>query len=108
VSTSRTGEQPAAARLDPTLSSPVRLRIAAYLAGCEEADFAAVQAYCEMSASSLSKQVTTLLSAGHVVIHKVASGRYTKTRLALTAEGREALSAHVAWLRQIAGEVAPA
>jgi DNA-binding MarR family transcriptional regulator len=89
------------ARLDEALSSPVRLRIAAYLAGCQEADFAAVQTYCEMTPSSLSKQVTALSAVGYVEVHKVASGRYSKTRLALTRGGRGALSAHIAWLRNI-------
>lgn len=92
------------AGLDTTLSSPVRLRIAAYLAGCDTADFAAVQAYCQMSASNLSKQVTTLTSVGYVEVRKVASGRYPKTTLALTPEGRDALTAHVARLRHIAEE----
>lgn len=89
-------------RLDQALSSPVRLRIAAYLAGCDQADFSTVQEFCQMSTSSLSKQVTTLLEGGYLEVHKVAAGRYTKTRLALTAAGREALVAHVAWLRQVA------
>lgn len=97
---------PPSPQLDETLSAPVRLRIAAFLAGCDEADFRAVQDYCEMTASSLSKQVTTLLDAGHVAVRKVASNRYTKTRLALTPAGRAALGGHVAWLRQIADQAA--
>lgn len=92
------------AGLDTTLSSPVRLRIAAYLAGCATADFAAVQAYCQMSASNLSKQVTTLAAVGYVEVQKIASGRYPKTTLALTPEGRAALATHVAQLRRIVEE----
>ncbi len=90
--------------LDACLSSAVRLRVCGYLAGCEEADFQAVQAYCDLTAPTLSKQVTTLLEHGYVTIRKVAAGRYTKTRLGLSGEGRAALGAHVAALRRIADQ----
>lgn len=88
--------------LDASLSSPVRLRVCGYPAGCEEGDFAAVQAYCGLTAPTLSKQVTTLLDHGYLTIRKVAAGHYTKTRLGLSDEGRAALVAHVAALRRIA------
>lgn len=93
---------PATVLLDDAFSSLARLRIGGYLAGCEEADFQAVMTYCELTAPSLSKNITVLNAKGYLDIRKVASGRYTKTRLSLTDMGRTALSSHVAALQNIA------
>ena len=87
--------------LDDTFSSAVRLRICAYLSGCEEADFKAVQEFCELTQPNLSKNLTALAERDYVDIRKVASGRYTKTRLRLTATGQDALQSHVAALQDI-------
>ncbi|WP_337062889.1 transcriptional regulator [Kineococcus sp. G2] len=87
--------------LDDTFSSTVRLRICAYLSGCDEADFKAVQEFCGLSQPNLSKNLTALAERGYVDIRKVASGRYTKTRLRLTATGQAALQSHVAALQDI-------
>jgi len=89
-------------QLDDVLLAPVKLRICAYLSGCEAADYEAVQAYCALTASNLSKQISALDSCGYVTIAKVASGRYTKTRLGLTDAGRTALAAHLAALQELA------
>ena len=93
---------PTSISLDDAFSSPGRLKICGYLAGCDEADFQAVMAYCELTAPSLSKNITALNAKGYLDIRKVASGRYTKTRLSLTDTGRAALSGHVAFLQKIA------
>jgi len=87
--------------LDDTLSSAVRLRICAYLSGCDGADFKAVQQFCDVSQPNLSKNLTVLAERDYVEIRKVASGRYTKTRLRLTATGQGALQSHVAALQDI-------
>jgi len=87
--------------LDDTLSSAVRLRICAYLSGCDEADFKAVREFCGLSQPNLSKNLTVLADRDYVEIHKVASGRYTKTRLRLTATGQGALQSHAAALQDI-------
>jgi len=87
--------------LDDTFSSAMRLRICAYLSGCDEADFKAVQEFCGLSQPNLSKNLTVLADRGYVEIRKVASGRYTKTRLRLTATGQGALQSHVAALQDI-------
>lgn len=87
--------------LDEVLVSAARLRICAYLSGCAEAEFKAVADYCGMSAPTLSKQLTALAAPGYVDIRKVASGRYTKTRLCLTATGQGVLQSHVAALQDI-------
>lgn len=64
--------------LNDVLLAPVKLRICAYLSGCEEADYQAVQEYCGLTSSNLSKQITALDSHGYVSISKIAAGRYTK------------------------------
>ncbi len=68
----------AAPALEETLTSAVRLRMCAYLSGCEEADFKAVQDYCGLTQPTLSKNVTILVERGYVEVKKVASGRYTR------------------------------
>ncbi|RKS80586.1 DNA-binding MarR family transcriptional regulator [Motilibacter peucedani] len=95
------GQAGAAPALDEILTSTARLRVCAYLSGCEEADFKAVQDFCELTQSNLSKNVTVLAERGYVEVSKVASGRYTKTRLRLTEAGQTALHAHVAALQDI-------
>ena len=87
--------------LDETFTSAARLRVCAYLSGCEEADFKAVQDYCELTQPNLSKNVTVLAERGYVEVSKVSSGRYTKTQLRLTDVGQAALNWHVAALQQI-------
>lgn len=93
---------PAGIVLDDAFSAPVRLKICGYLAGCDEADFQAVMAYCAITAPNLSKNITALDAKGYLDIRKVASGRYTKTRLSITDTGRAALRTHVASLQMIA------
>jgi DNA-binding MarR family transcriptional regulator len=91
----------AAPVLEEVFTSAVRLRMCAYLSGCEEADFKAVQDYCQLTQPNLSKNVTVLVERGYVEVSKVASGRYTKTRLRLTDIGQSALDGHVAALQAI-------
>lgn len=88
--------------LDDLLLSPVRLRICAYLSGCEEADHQPVQQYCGLTAANLSKQLSALEAGGYVAVGKVLDGRYTRTRLRLTEDGRAALAAHLKALRDLA------
>lgn len=79
-----------------------RLQICAYLSACDEADFSAVQEYCGLSKSTLSKSLTMLDEQGFVTLGKSRRGRYTKTTLCLTDTGREALATHLDSLREIA------
>jgi DNA-binding MarR family transcriptional regulator len=101
ATSSRTGVPDGLATLEDAFTSAVRLRMCAYLSGCEEADFKAVQEYCGLTQPSLSKNVTLLVERGFVAVSKVASGRYTKTRLRLTDAGQAALEGHVAALQGI-------
>jgi hypothetical protein len=90
-------------RLDPLLQRPVPFSICALLAAADEAEFAFVRDTVEVSDSVLSKQASTLEAAGYVAIRKGFVGKYPRTWLAMTAQGRAAFAAHLDALRDIAG-----
>lgn len=91
-------------RLDVVLHAPVRLSIVAALAGCEEAEFAALRDAVQISDSALSKNTAVLELTGYVRIRKGYVGKRPRTWLKLTPAGRSALAAHLAALRTIAGD----
>ncbi|MGR0219502.1 transcriptional regulator [Agromyces sp. ZXT2-6] len=90
-------------RLDPLLQRPVPFSICALLAAADEAEFAFVRDTVEVSDSVLSKQASALEAAGYVAIRKGFVGKYPRTWLAMTAQGRAAFAAHLDALRDIAG-----
>jgi DNA-binding MarR family transcriptional regulator len=94
----------ARARLDDVIHSPVRLSVVAALAATDEAEFAAVRDAVQISDSALSKAVTVLEEAGYVQARKGYVGKRPRTWLRLTPAGRDALRAHLAALRSIAGD----
>ena len=94
-------------RLNETIHAPVRFSIVAALAGVDQAEFSFVRDTVDVSDSVLSKQVSTLESAGVVKVKKGYVGKRPRTWLALTAFGRRAFQEHLAALREIAGEVYP-
>ncbi|MDQ2849278.1 MAG: transcriptional regulator [Actinomycetota bacterium] len=79
----------------------MRLRICAYLAGCDEVSFKAVQEFCALTQPNLSKHLTSLAARDYVTIRKVAAGRRTETRLQLTHTGETALNEHVQALQEL-------
>jgi len=90
-------------RLDPVIHFPIRLSIMACLAEVAEAEFGFVRDTVEVSAATLSKQVTVLESAGYLSIRKGSVGRRPRTWLALTRAGRKALAGYLDTLRAITG-----
>lgn len=90
------------AELDDAFRTTTRLRIAAFLSGCDEAEFRAVQDYCELSPSNLSKNVAALETCGYVAVRKGHVGKVPRTWLGLTPAGRRALAGHLTFLRQVA------
>jgi DNA-binding MarR family transcriptional regulator len=87
--------------LDQVIHHPTRLTMMAFLAGCAEAEFAAVREYCQVSDASVSRIATALEEAGYVKIRKGAVGRRPRTWLSLTSAGRTALQRHLAALQAI-------
>ncbi|GAA1652569.1 winged helix-turn-helix domain-containing protein [Nocardia ninae] len=94
--------------LDPALQSPTRLMLASYLSGCDTAEFQAVQEYCELTPSNLSKHATALSELGYIQIHKGYVGKRPRTWLSLTPGGHAALQSHLHALQQIAAAAAKA
>lgn len=75
-----------------------RLKLVAFLDGCDEAEFLRVAELCELNKSTLSKAMTVLEAAGYLTVTKGYAGRKPKTWLALTHPGRIAYHAHLAAL----------
>lgn len=87
--------------LDKELLAPLRFSIAAALSRVGDAEFAAVRDLIATNDPEMSRQVTRLANAGYLTVSKRASGRYSRTWLALTPEGLAAFTTHTRALRQI-------
>ncbi len=88
-------------RIDDLLTAPIRLSIVAALARVDELDFRTLRDAIEVSDSVLSRQLALLSDAGYVGVRKGYVGKRPRTWLSLTAEGRVALTHHLAALRAI-------
>jgi len=87
--------------LDPYFVAPARLTLVTMLTAVSAAEFSTLREGLQVSDSVLSKHVAALGAAGYVKSRKgVHLGRRT-TWISLTAQGRRALSAHVAVLRDL-------
>jgi DNA-binding MarR family transcriptional regulator len=87
--------------LDANLLAPARLKLMTMLTAVSEAEFSTLRESLEVSDSVLSKHVSALAAIDYVRSRKgVHLGRRT-TWIALTSHGRQALSAHVAHLREL-------
>ncbi|MEU8900406.1 transcriptional regulator [Nocardia sp. NPDC048505] len=84
--------------LSELLASLPRLKLVAFLEGCQQAEFGTVAELCELNKSTLSKAMTTLEDAGYVTVRKGYLGRRPKTWLSLTDAGRLAYREHQAAL----------
>ncbi|MFJ9368321.1 transcriptional regulator [Nocardia sp. NPDC101769] len=90
--------------IDEAFATMARLKAAAFLAGCAEAEFGVVAQKCDIAASALSKAAITLEEAGYVRIRKGHVGRRPRTWLALTAVGLKAFEAHLAALAELTNQ----
>jgi len=89
------------ARFDELIHAPTRLAIVSLLAAAQWADFKYIRDELGLSDSVLSKQLSTLESAGYVQIRKGFVGKYPRTSASLSPAGRQAFEQHVAALQQI-------
>jgi DNA-binding MarR family transcriptional regulator len=90
------------ARPDPLIHPITRLSICGLLAaGADWVEFAALRDAAGISDSVLSKQSRVLEDAGYVEVRKGAVGRRPRTWFRLTAQGRQAVQGHLAWLAQL-------
>lgn len=90
--------------LNEAFATTPRLKVAAFLAGCSEADFATITEVCELTAATLSKAATTLEHAGYLRIRKGHIGRRPRTWLSLTKAGRSAFQGHLAALSHLTAQ----
>jgi DNA-binding transcriptional ArsR family regulator len=89
--------------LDDLLAHPIRFSIAALLAAAVKVEFGFVRDQVEVSDSVLSKQVSALEQAGYIKVHKGFVGKWPRTWLSITKDGRRTFERHLAALREIAG-----
>jgi DNA-binding MarR family transcriptional regulator len=89
------------AGFDELIHAPTRLEIVSLLAAAQWADFKYIRDELGLSDSSLSKQLSTLESAGYVEIRKSFVGKRPRTSASLSRAGRRAFEQHVAALQQI-------
>ena len=101
ASTQPTGGAITPADLDSTIHAPKRLAALAILRTATEAEFAYLQRRLDLSASDLSKQMTTLTDAGLIEVRKTGQGRGSSTWYSLTDAGRAEFDAYKTALRAL-------
>lgn len=84
--------------LDPVIHAPKRLMAMAVLANTEYATFQFLKEQLDLKDSDLSKQMSTLESAGYVKSHKRGRGPGSVTTFVMTRQGGRAYKAHRAAL----------
>ena len=89
--------------LDPVIHVPKRLAAMAILANAPSVSFRFLRDELQISESDLSKQMSTLETAGYVTLAKNGHGRGASTTYAMTKEGRRAYQDHCAALRKLMG-----
>ncbi|UFU01916.1 transcriptional regulator [Ruania suaedae] len=94
--------------LDPIIHTPKRLAAMAMLANAEYATFQFLKDHIGLTDSDLSKQMSTLESAGYVKATKHGRGPGSTTSYAMTRQGGRAYRAHRAALyAMLADEPSP-
>ena len=92
--------------LDPVIHAPARLRIMATLAALPDADtvsFTRLQDMLDLTAGNLITHLRKLEDAGYLTSETTGNGRASRTSVALTGHGREALDAYTRTLRALLG-----
>ena len=88
--------------LDPLIHVPARLRIVATLAALDDGDtlsFTRLQSLIGLTPGNLITHLRRLEEAGYVQTEKSGNGAASRTAVALTRRGRDALDAYAATLR---------
>lgn len=94
-------------QVDEAFGSLPRLKVTAFLAGCDEAEFQVVARITGTTASALSKAATSLEQSGYLVVRKGHLGRRPRTWLSLTPGGRAAFAAHLRALERLTALAGP-
>ena len=96
----------ATAELDPLIHVPARLRIVGTLAALPDGEtlsFTRLQDLIGLTPGNLITHLRKLEEAGYLRTEKTGNGSTSRTSVALTAEGRAALEAYTAALRDLLG-----
>ncbi len=90
--------------LDPLIHAPARLRIVATLAALPDGDalsFTRLQDLIGLTSGNLITHLRRLEDAGYLETEKNGNGASSRTSVALTGRGREALATYTAALRGV-------
>ncbi|MEO3743450.1 transcriptional regulator [Plantactinospora sp. B5E13] len=90
--------------LDPVIHVPKRLAAMAALANAPTVTFRFLKEHLRISDSDLSRQMSTLESAGYVSSTEVGYGRGGGTTYRITRAGQTAYQNHCAALRPLIGD----
>ena len=91
--------------LDPTIHSPTRLKILAFLAIVESADFTFLMTQTGLTRGNLSPNLRKLEEAGYVSIQKEFVDRIPRTLIRLTAAGRAAMQQYSQAMQRVLDEL---
>ena len=92
--------------LDPVIHAPARLRIVATLAALPHGaslTFTRLQDMLELTPGNLITHLRKLEDAGYLTSETNGNGRASRTSIALTRQGRAALSTYTTALRDLLG-----
>ena len=90
--------------LDPVIHVPARLRIVATLATLPPGNaltFTRLQEMLDLTPGNLITHLRRLEEAGYIEVEKTGNGVASRTSAALTNQGRAALDAYAAALREL-------
>ena len=96
------------AELDPLIHVPTRLRIVSTLAALPDRDslsFTRLQEMLGLTPGNLIIQLRKLEDADYISSTKTRNGSVQQTNVALTGQGRAALSAYTQALRDLLGDL---
>ena len=88
-------------RLDNAVHQRIRLGILTVLATTKRVDFTFLRNTLQTTDGNLSRNLTMLEGGGHITTEKTFEKRRPRTWIAITPDGRRALAAEVAALREI-------
>jgi DNA-binding MarR family transcriptional regulator len=91
--------------LDPAIHSPTRMKILAYLAIVDSADFTFLLTQTGLTRGNLSPNLRKLEEAGYVTIQKTFVDRVPRTLIRLTDEGREAVGRYNRTMQRVLDEL---
>lgn len=89
---------------DEIIHQSTRLRIMSVLSALprgEKIEFPRLRSLINATQGNLGAHLTTLEQAGYIQIEKDFDGKKPRTRVSLTAAGRHAFKAHIAYLREV-------